>query len=70
MVELDIEVTAEDEAGTIVMSNVIAMRNRAPLIASGGGVNAFRIGVQAVARPADLYRRLADFHHGHRRDHV
>ena len=54
MVELDIEVTAEDEAGTIVMSNVIAMRNRAPLIRSGGGVDAFRIGVQAVARP-DTY---------------
>jgi hypothetical protein len=51
MVELDIEVTAEDEAGTIVMSNVIAMRNRAPQD-EGDGVNAFRIGVQAVARPA------------------
>ena len=51
-VELDIKVTAEDEAGTIAMSNVIAMRNRAPVVLGGGGVNAFRIGVQAVARPA------------------
>jgi hypothetical protein len=50
-VELDIKVTAEDAAGTIVVSDVIAMRNRAPQD-EGDGVNAFRIGVQAVARPA------------------
>jgi hypothetical protein len=51
-VELDIKVTAEDEAGTIAMSNVIAMRNRAPVIRANGGVEAFRIGMQAVERPA------------------
>ena len=52
MVELDIRITAEDEAGTIVSSTIIAMRNRAPLAVSGGGVDPFRIGVQAVERPA------------------